>query len=711
MAKIDCSELSQVIHDLAQAIIEENTEVRELDDVVSEMKKIHPLINREQVADAIVEATRVERSELDRLQKTNNAVKREARSDVAMRREDYQPLVDSIEELDRYLEDGTLPEPKETGKLSTFSLDQLRATRNNMAKWLRTSDPAMRKKMQAQIDKIDHMLATGDIEVTKKRETQLHESLNDINEKLQEAKGKLASARETKVLEEQVDVLVRHLEEGTIPRSRQTRVREPGPNDILKEIRDSLRKKLRNSPPAQKERIKKQIQELNDVLRTGVPVPKPKVTAEIPEDKELFRLMYERDRARQEVRLAVYNLKPKSIWSHIIEPFNALRAIKTSFDFSAVFRQGGFIALGHPVRAAKAIPDMLRAFSSEQKSAEINAKILNSENAPYYSKSGLFLGKIDSSQALSQMEEAYMSRWAEKIPGVRASERAYVTFLNKLRADSFDTMAAALTKNGQPTLNQAKAISRYINVATGRGVGIESAAAGLNTAFFAPRFVASRFQLMVFQPIWGGKRGEYEGTLAIREAIAWEYARYFIGLTTVAALGSAAGGDWELVRRSSDFGNLRWGNTRIDLMSGLSQTIVLASRLQSGAMKSSATGKIKPIKGDKVPYGSSDTDAIIARFLRTKLSPTFGVPYDFYKGENVVGEKATFDTLIGKEEGVSALNIVTPLALADIYDAMKDQGVPAGTALGIVSVFGMGLQTYKPYKSKKRVKKFKPRGG
>ena len=98
---------------------------------------------------------------------------------------------------------------------------------------------------------------------------------------------------------------------------------------------------------------------------------------------------------------------------------------------------------------------MFRALVSRDSHAAINDEILTRPNAPLYNKAKLFFS--DQTGTLAQMEEAYMSRWAEKIPGIGASQRAYVTFLNRLRADSFDAMVEKLGKKGQVTLEEARA--------------------------------------------------------------------------------------------------------------------------------------------------------------------------------------------------------------------------------------------------------------
>jgi hypothetical protein len=255
-----------------------------------------------------------------------------------------------------------------------------------------------------------------------------------------------------------------------------------------------------------------------------------------------------------------------------------------------------------------------------------------------------------------------------------------VTFLNRLRADSFDAMHESLISKREATPEELKAISNYINIATGRGnLGKAAGAAEtLSTVFFAPRLVASRFQLMAGEPM-------YRGSARTRYLIAAEYAKFLTGIGVVLGLGLLAGADVESDPKSSDFGKMQFGNTRVDPLSGLSQTTVLASRLATGKMTTSR-GKETEIRGDNLPYGSQDSADMIARFLRTKLNPVIGNTVDALTGENVVGERVT--------AGGVAKNMFIPLAFRDIYDVMTEQGIPAGTAISLLSLFGMSVQNY-----------------
>ena len=271
---------------------------------------------------------------------------------------------------------------------------------------------------------------------------------------------------------------------------------------------------------------------------------------------------------------------------------------------------------------------------------------------------------------------------------VRASQRSYVTFLNKLRVDSFDEMTAALARNGTSEQAESDAAANFINIATGRGKlgAMENGAAALNTAFFAPRYVVSRFQFIAGQPL-------YRGTAATRKLVAKEYGRYMVGLGVVYGLAKLAGGDVEYDPRSSDFGKIRFGNTRLDPLSGLSQVITVTSKVASGTRKT-GSGKVVPVRGEKIPFPGTDTADVIGSFARTKLAPMFSIPLDVISGQNVVGEPVTV--------GSTLKSAVVPLAMRDIYEAMVDQGVPRGTAIGLLSLLGMGLQTYQERRPKQK---------
>lgn len=428
-----------------------------------------------------------------------------------------------------------------------------------------------------------------------------------------------------------------------------------------------------------KKRIQAQTKKLQERIAAGDYAPKTKREPVLDDEKlDLqFKLAEEKRKWNEgflEQKRANRTLgeKARDVGSEVL---NTSRAILTSADLSAPLRQGAFIALGNPVRGAKSIPEMFKAFGSEKQAFKTMRDIDARPNAPLYESSGLYLAR--DSNDLKAMEEAFASRFASKVPLVNRSQRAYTTFLNKLRADTFDAMASQL---GAATPAEHKAIANYINAATGRGKlglqSLENSAQALNTVFFAPRYVASRFQLLSGQPMMGG-------TNRTRALIAKEYAKFLAGIATVYGLGKLAGGEIERDPRSSDFGKIRFGRTRLDMLAGLSQVTTLISRLSTGQTKN-AQGRIESLDSGK--FAKSTRADVATRFLRTKLSPALGAIWDLGSGKNVVGEKVT--------PGQVALRSIVPINWQDVAKHMEAQGVPRGTALFILSLFGAGLQTY-----------------
>lgn len=436
---------------------------------------------------------------------------------------------------------------------------------------------------------------------------------------------------------------------------------------------------------AYKARTAAKIAELQERIANQDFAPRQRKELDISQDVEAMRLKGEAEKYKAEFQrqLQIDQLKKRStgrkVYDAAKETLNLSRNLMTSWDVSAVLRQGGFITIGNPARAFRSLGPMFRALASDTAARTLEQQIVNRPNAKLYDQSKLYIAPLEAIKLTAQ-EEAIMSRLAGKIPGIRASNRAYVTFLNKLRADSFDAMADSLAKRGKaPTPAELEAIANYINVATGRGdLGKAAAAAEtLATVFFSPRLLASRFQLLAGQPL-------YRGTPETRRLIATEYGKLLTGLGVIYALGTLAGGEIETDPRSSDFGKIRFGNTRVDPMAGLAQVTTFVAREASGETKS-VSGRINPIRGD-VPYGSPTGADVAFNFARSKLSPALGAAVNVAAGQNMVGEKVTPESM--------AKNMLVPLSFQDIADIMEEQGVPRATALEILNLFGMSVQHY-----------------
>jgi hypothetical protein len=602
---------------------------------------------------------------------------------------------DMVRELDRQVKQAM----RESGIDST-------KTRTPEEQW-KTALDAVKTRLKHQITDINNQLVTGektpkkvgikyDAEANALKEfrDKMKGLLEDMEGKTQmsaEQKVKNAmAATEKSILEYERRIkendLAPHPKVSTTPITPElTRLRSV--RDKLKETYQAMQKEARPQKTPEeiaiqsfKTRTTNRIKELESKTASSDFTTKERKPLAL--DAEGLRLKFELDKATRAYHEARFKnqMENRNVFqkaaSGVGEAINLSRAIKTSFDLSAVLRQGAFIGLSHPIRSVKSLPAMFKAMVSEKGRFAVDQEILSRPNYRLYEQGKLYLS--EHGQKLSQMEEAYMSRWADKIPGVAASQRAYTTYLNELRANSFDGMLKMLPK--EPTTLELSAISNYINVATGRGTtGMKAnALVGLNTVFFAPRFVLSRFQMIAGQPL-------YKGSAATRLLIATEYARILGGIGVIYGLALGSGADITFDPRSSDFGKIRYGNTRVDPLAGLSQITTLGGRLISGETKT-ASGRVIPIRGANVPYGSSNSADVMARFLRSKLSPVVGMGVNVATGKNVSGEPVTPTSVVK--------DVVMPLSFNDIYEVMKEQGVPAGSALSMLSIFGMGLQTY-----------------
>jgi len=248
----------------------------------------------------------------------------------------------------------------------------------------------------------------------------------------------------------------------------------------------------------------------------------------------------------------------------------------------------------------------------------------------------------------------------------------------------FDNMHEFAFKDTKATKAELEALGDYVNMATGRGniKGYENALQGLGTFLWAPRLVLSRFQMALGKGLLpGGGR-----SAATRKAVLREYTRILGSLALVYSVSSFLGYEIGDDPRSSDFGKIIVGNTRVDPLAGVSQATVFMSRMWIGEKKSLKTGEIKDLYGDNVSYGGATVWSVMTDFLRTKLTPALGLAINLRQGKDLIGQPVT-PTDIPAE-------VAVPLSMKDLWEAMNEEGIPAGMALGTLGLFGVGVQTH-----------------
>lgn len=365
----------------------------------------------------------------------------------------------------------------------------------------------------------------------------------------------------------------------------------------------------------------------------------------------------------------------------IVNALNIPRAILASFDLSAPFRQG--LALVHRKEFWTSFNDMFKAFGSEQGFKAVQQSIMKDSLFPLAEESKLALTGMD--ELISAREEQFMSNFAEKVPVVgrvvRASGRAYTAFLNKLRFDTFKTLvsqAELLGRNFNEDPKLGKDLAMYIGSATGRGNlgAFERAAPLMNAVMFSPRLMASRLNLL--NPAYYVKLDPFVRKEALKSLLTFGAAA-----TTVLGLASLGGAKVSTDPTNADFGKIRIGNTRMDILGGFQQYIRIAAQLVAGKITSSTTGKTLDLGVGYKPLTRLD---ILERFFQGKENPVASFITDFLQGQDVVGNKFDLKTEV--------VNRFIPLIIQDFKDTVAEQGVAKATGLTIPGIFGVGLQSY-----------------
>jgi len=364
------------------------------------------------------------------------------------------------------------------------------------------------------------------------------------------------------------------------------------------------------------------------------------------------------------------------------EILNIPRAMMTSFDMSAPLRQGAFL-IGRPKQFLPAFGRMFKYFGSEKAYQNSIKEIKSRVTYPMMKEGKLAL--TDMVTGLAGREEAFMSRFAEKIPifgpVVKASNRAFAGFLNKLRADVFDDLVSSASRQGVKVNRKVlRNIGEFVGAATGRGKlpnSLEKSAVALNSVFFSPRLLSSRLTLM--DPRFYTKLDPFTRKEALKSLFT------FAGTAgTIMSLSAMGGAKIGSDPRSADFGKIKRGNTRFDILGGFQQYIRMAAQFITGETISTTTG-VKSVVGEG--FKPLTRAEIISRFFQSKTAPTTSFVINALKGRGSFGQEFNLTEEVA--------NRFIPMVIQDGADLAREGGFDE---LGMITpaIFGVGVQTYSP---------------
>lgn len=363
-----------------------------------------------------------------------------------------------------------------------------------------------------------------------------------------------------------------------------------------------------------------------------------------------------------------------------LEIANIPRSLMSSFDLSAPFRQG-IVFISKPRRFGAAFRDMFKYAASEKAYQGLEQSIRARPSFDLMQESGLSITDLGS---IGSREERFASNLAEKIPVlgrvVRGSGRAYTGFLTQLRADVFDDLVGKATRLGlkpEEDMALSKSIAGFVNNATGRGDlpgALNGAKDALNALFFSPRLMASRVSLL--NPAYYIAQPAFVRKEALKSMLTFASAG-----ASVASIAMLSGAKVETDMRSSDFGKIRYGNTRIDTWGGFQQYVRMAAQLASGEYKSATSGRVRTLGEGYKPVTRYD---ILLRQIESKEAPIASFVTDMLRQQDYQGNPVDVPTEVADR--------FTPMVLSDLHELYKDD--PSLLPLATLGAFGFGVQNF-----------------
>ena len=380
------------------------------------------------------------------------------------------------------------------------------------------------------------------------------------------------------------------------------------------------------------------------------------------------------------------------------------KAITASMDNSFGGRQGFKAIANHPliwgknfIKSFKHLSDGFINGTQDTLNA-IEARIQGRDNAINGLYDGLGSGrKLD----LGGVEEAFPESIGEKIPIFKrlfnASEAAYKGMGMELRADIADAIYNNAKKSGVDMSNGVEVgnINRIVNTMTGRGgaffdeLGSRQGGSGfVNAMLWSPKFLKSNIDFLTAGQL------HKEMTSFSRKLAAKNTLRTISSIAGVLALAEILWpGSTEKDPRSTDFGKVKIGNTRIDVTGGMGSLIVLASRTiptrhngEWGLWKKTSTGTFENLQSGK--FGKQTGLDILEAFGEGKLAPFAGMVRDYLRGTDMQGNNFT---------PLQALyNTFTPLPIQNGMEVYKDPNAAPFLAVMIMDSLGFSASDYSP---------------
>ena len=393
--------------------------------------------------------------------------------------------------------------------------------------------------------------------------------------------------------------------------------------------------------------------------------------------------------------------RDKDTWKTLMDLWMVPKAIRSSFDLSFPFRQGIMVSGRHPLMFGNSIKTTARAFADSDWMARETTRMLGDKTAiPVKMADGssvdLMLGQIADSMGIiaERAEPFYRGQLAERIwligPGVKRSNIAFTGAGNKLR---YDMTRYWLNRWTRPqsmidvTPERLQSLGNLLNALTGRATIPKGQLFDLmQAAWWSPQYRLSGPQVLAT----GIRHGFFPGgDREIAKIAAQNLATFVGGGIGILSLLKASGlADVEIDPRSTDFGKIQMGPTRINFW-GTSQLLVRT--IAQSITQTRLDSAVGPV--------ARDPGQVWAKWAQSGLSPQLSLIWDWATGEAYLGEPLRADerrsVSWGDIAGREAQERALPLAWLDIKDGIEEDALRGGLT-GAAGILGLGVQSYDP---------------
>lgn len=438
------------------------------------------------------------------------------------------------------------------------------------------------------------------------------------------------------------------------------------------------------------------------------------------------------------------------------------KSLLATGDLGWTLRQGGGVLMatltGGDVKGAlRQIGAELKAFRDPEFAEEAIRQLVLSEDYPELRRLGLdvqffrndqdwlanMAGKSAERNEVMQVSLAHFINPQLNIAGrkiglplgefTRASERAGVVYLNMQRVETarafldlrravargekgavgisfagkrFDT---GIGRGVELSETNAKDFMRFDNALVGRGTftdfleRVPGAPMLLSLPFFAPRWVVSRFQIMVepgiplFRGVTSlarGRTAEAAGHFTTAGQEAQIVAKWWVGTAALIKTAQLAGWNPEMDPLSTNFGTIALGDTgmRVDLIPGGMRTVFVFLAREIENKTKSGSGVVRQM-GSKDPY-ATDRWSLAGDFIQGKFNVPLSVGHDLIQGQTFgdpygpfARNKDAWDRLGGVAQ--VATDTMIPLPIGTTVQAIL-QGGPLGAIFAGTEFIGLG---------------------